>query len=175
MIWAADLFVVQTLTFQSLYVIVFIGHGRRQLLHFEVTDHPSAAWVWRQLIEATPGGRRPDYLIRDRDRVWGADFVARASAIGIETLLTPVRAPNANSIADRVIGTLRRECLDHLIIFGELHLETVLSEFFVYYNRDRPHRALRLRTPLPRHTPVGGEVQSRPILGGLHHVYERAA
>ena len=174
-IWAADLFVVQTLTFQSLYVIVFIGHGRRQLLHFEVSDHPSAAWVWRQLIEATPWGRRPDYLIRDRDRVWGGDFVTRASAIGIETLLTPVRAPNANSIGERVIGTLRRDCLDHLIIFGERHLRAVLAEFVTFYNHERPHRALGLETPTASLRPISGEVQSRPILGGLHHVYERAA
>ncbi len=170
-IWAADLFVVQTLTFQTLYVIFFISHGRRQLLHFEVTAHPSAAWVWRQLIEATPWDRKPDHLIHDRDRVWGGDFAVRAAALGIKSLLTPVRAPNANSIGERVVGTLR----DHLIILGERHLRAVLAEFVNYYNRERPHRTLRLETPVMSARSSGGEVKSRPILGGLHHVYERAA
>ena len=174
-IWAADLFVVHTLSFHTLYVIFFISHDRRQLIHFEVAAHPNAAWIWRQVLEATPWGRWPRYLIRDRDRVWGSDFAARAAAIGIETVLTPFRAPNANSIGERVVGTLRRECLDHMIIFSERHLKNVLTEFVGYYNRDRPHRALRLETPLPANNPAGGEVQTRPVLGGLHHVYERAA
>ncbi len=174
-IWAADLFVVQTLTFQTLYVIFFISHGRRQLLHFEVTAQSNAAWVWRQLIEATPWDRKPDHLIHDRDRVWGGDFAVRAAALGINSLLTPVRAPNANSIGERVVGTLRRECLDHLIILGERHLRAVLAEFVSYYNRERPHRTLHLETPVMSARSSGGEIQSRPILGGLHHVYERAA
>jgi transposase InsO family protein len=110
-IWASDLFTVQTLTFKTLYVVLFIAHGRRELIHFGVTAHPTAAWVWRQLVEATPWGRRPRHLIRDRDRVYGADFRDRAKALGIETVLTPVRAPRVNAVAERVIGTLRRECL----------------------------------------------------------------
>ena len=174
-IWAADLFVVHTLTFHTLYVIFFISHDRRQLIHFEVTAHPTAAWIWRQVLEATPWGRRPAFLIRDRDRVWGTDFPARSAAIGIETVLTPFRAPNANSIAERVVGTIRRECLDHMIIFSEQHLKNVLTEFVTYYNRDRPHRTLCLQTPLPGATPTAGHVQTRRVLGGLHHVYERAA
>src|SRR5919109_743118 len=143
-LWAADLLTVQTLTFKTLYVLVFIAHGRRELVHVNVTANPTAAWVWRQLIEATPWGRQPRYLLRDRDAVYGGDFRARARRIGIEPLLTPIRAPRANAIAERVVGTLRRECLDHLIILDEQHLRSVLMEFVGYYNLGRPHRTLRL-------------------------------
>lgn len=174
-IWAADLFVVQTLRFQTLYVIFFISHGRRQLMHLEVTAHPTAAWVWRQLIEATPWDRQPTYLIHDRDRVYGADFAAKAAAIGIKSIRTPIQAPNANSVGERVVRTFRRECLDHLIILSERHLRSVLAEFVAYYNQDRPHRALDLETPVPSSRSLSGEIRCRPVLGGLHHVYERAA
>ena len=98
-IWAADLFTVQTLTFRTLYVLLFIAHGRRELVHLNVTAHPTAAWVWRQLVEATAWGRRPRYLLRDRDAVYGGDFAERAAALGIETLLAPVRAPRAKGDA----------------------------------------------------------------------------
>ena len=174
-IWAADLFVVQTLTFQTLYVIFFISHGSRQLVHFEVTAHPTAAWVWRQLIEATPWDRKPRYLIHDRDRVWGADFGQRASGLAIKSLRTPIRAPRANSIAERWVGTARRECLDHLIPISERHLRRVLVEFLNYYNHDRPHRSLGLQAPFPSSPSSQGEIIVRPVLGGLHHVYDRAA
>ena len=180
-IWAADLLVVQTLTFKTLYVLLFIAHGRRELVHLAVTAHPTAAWVWRQLVEATPWDRRPKHLIRDRDRVYGGDFRQRAAALGIETVLTPVRAPRANAVAERVIGTLRRECLDHVIPLGESHLRAVLAEYADYYNRDRPHRTLHLETPRPRERPRAGprlvapSIRARPVLGGLHHVYEPAA
>ena len=174
-IWAADLFVVQTLTFRVLYVLVFIAHGRRELLHLAVTAHPTAAWIWRQLVEATPWGRRPKHLIRDRDSAYGGDFRQRTGELGIETVLTPVRAPRANAVAERVIGTLRRECLDHVIPLDERHLHAILAEFVVYYNRDRPHRTLRLETPLPTARSPTGAVRTRSVLGGLHHTYARAA
>jgi putative transposase len=127
-IWAADLLTVQTLTFRTLYVLFFISHGRRELVHVRVTAHPTAAWVWRQLIEATSWGRRPNHLIRDRDRVYGRDFASRAKALGIQTLLTPFRAPQANAIAERVVRTLRNDCLDHVLILNERHLRIVLAE-----------------------------------------------
>ena len=175
-IWAADLCTVQTLTFKTLYVLVLIAHGRRDLVHLNVTAHPTAAWVWRQLVEATAWGRRPRFLLRDRDAVYGGDFAQRAAALGIETLLTPVRAPRANAVAERVIGTLRRECLDHLIVLNERHLRAVLAEFIRYYNRDRPHRTLQLAAPPPSEPLTAtGPIRARPVLGGLHHVYERAA
>jgi len=174
-IWAADLFTLQTMTFRTLYVLFFITHGQRELLQVIVTAHPTAAWVWRQLVEATAWGRRPRHLVRDRDAVSGGDFAARAEALGIETVLTPVRAPRANAIAERVVRTLRNECLDHVLVLNEAHLGAVLREYVTYYNTARPHRSLGLTPPQPgerRHT---GPIRSRPILGGLHHVYERAA
>ena len=116
---AADFFTVQTLTFKTLYVFFFITHARRRIVHFNVTAHPTAPWMWRQLLEATPWGQQPRYLIRDRDRSYGGAFIGKARAIGIKTVLTAVRAPKANAIAERVVGTLRRECLDHLIIVNE--------------------------------------------------------
>ena len=173
-IWAADLFVVQTLTFQTLYVHFMISHDRRRLLHFDVTAHPTTAWVWRQLIEATPWGQHPSYLIHNRDRVYGAGFATRIAALGIESIRTPVRSPLANAIGERVVRTLREEALDHILPLSERH-GSVLAEFVAYYNQDRPHRSLGLETPVPRQRPVDGEVVSRPVLGGLHHVYERAA
>ena len=166
---------VQTLTFRTLYVLVFISHARRELVHVNVTASPTAAWIWRQLIAATPWGRTPRYLVRDRDAVYGRDFVGRARGLGVEAVLTPIQAPRANAIAERVVGTLRRECLDHLVILNEPHLRAVLSEFVRYYNDARPHRTLSLETPRPAVHPTAGRIRSRPILGGLHHVYERAA
>jgi transposase InsO family protein len=174
-IWASDLLTVQTVTFRTLYVLLFVSHGRRALVHLNVTASPTAAWVWRQLIAATPWGRAPRYLIRDRDAVYGGDFVHRARALGIKTVLTPVRAPRANAIAERLVGTLRRECLDSMIVVNEQHLRAVLTEFVRYYNLERPHRALVLETPTPLARARAGPVRSRPVLGGLHHVYERAA
>jgi transposase InsO family protein len=127
-IWAADLFVVQSLTFKTLYVLLFITHGRRALVHLNVTAHPTAAWVWRQVVEATAWGKRPKHLIRDRDAVYGRDFRLRAKVLGIETVHTPVRSPRANAIAERVIGTLRRDCLDHVIPLSERHLWDTRTE-----------------------------------------------
>jgi putative transposase len=117
-IWAADRFVAQTLTFQTLHVIFFIffiSHGSRQLVHFYGTTHPTAAWVWQQLIEAIQWDRKPRYLIHDHDRVWGADVSRRSSELGIQSLRTPIQGPRVNSIAERWVSTARRECFDHLI------------------------------------------------------------
>jgi transposase InsO family protein len=113
--------------------------------------------------------------VRDRDAVYGSDFRERARRLGIETLVTPIRAPRATAIAERVVGTLRRECLDHLIVLNERHLGAVLREYVAHYNAQRPHRSLALGPPQPAAQPGTGPVHSRPILGGLHHVYERAA
>jgi len=174
-IWAADFFTVQTLTFQTFYVFFVIGHDRRRILHWNVTWYPSAPWVWRQILAATPWNQHPRFLIRDRDRTYGADFLTKASAIGITTVLTPVRAPKANAIAERVIGTIRRECLDHLIVLNERHLQRVLREYLAYYNGTRPHQSLSNEPPAgPRGLSWSAESQrlvSRPILGGLHHEY----
>jgi transposase InsO family protein len=166
---------VPTLTFKTLYVLVFIAHGRRELVHVNVTANPTAAWVWRQVIEATPWSQKPRHLLHDRDAVYGRDFRRRAHRIGIDSIATPVRAPQANAVVERVIGTLRRECLDHLIILDEHHLSWVLGEFVAHYNGERPHRMLGLQTPEAKPRPVTGPIRSRPVLNGLHHVYERVA
>jgi transposase InsO family protein len=178
-LWAADLCTVQTLAFKTLYVLVYvlvlIAHGRRELTRVAVTARPTAAWLWRQLVEATPWGRRPRFLLRDRDAVYGGEYGTKLKGLGIEQLLTPVRAPRANAVAERVIGTLRRECLDYVLVVNERHLRWVLAEFADHYNRERPHRTLRLETPLPASRSPTGPIRVRPVLGGLHHVYERAA
>ena len=144
-----------------------------------MTAHPTAPWVWRQIIQATPWNATPRFLIRDRDRSYGRDFVRRARAIGIATVLTPIQAPQANALAERVIGTIRRECLDHLIVVNERHLRGVLGEYIAYYNTARPHRSLGLRPPSgPRGLPAPSErdrVVADPVLGGLHQVYRWAA
>ena len=174
-IWAVDLLTVQTVTFKTLYVLVFISHARRELVHLNVVASPTAAWVWRQLIAATPWGRAPRYLVRDRDAVYGRGFGERARRLGIATLLTPVRAPRANAIAERLVGTLRRECLDHLVVVNERHLRTILIEFVRFYNEQRPHRTLAMETPVPVVRATTGAIRASPVLSGLHHVYERAA
>ena len=178
-IWAADFFTVQTLTFRTLYVFVVLGHQRREIVYWNVTAHPTAAWVWQQIIEATPWSTTPRFLIRDRDRSYGGDFVRRARAIGIQTVLTPVHAPQANALAERVFGTIRRECLDHLIVLNEAHLRRVLREYVAYYNDARPHRSLALEPPAgPRVLAPPSRrasVVGAPVLGGLHHVYDWAA
>jgi transposase InsO family protein len=174
-IWAADLFVVQTIGFQTLYVFFLVRHERRELIHLNVTANPTAAWIWRQAIEATAWGRRPRHLIRDRDKVYGDDFGSKLAGAGIREVRTPYRAPLANSVAERVVRTLRQECLDHVIVLNERHLLVLLTEFVCYYNHDRPHRTIELETPVPSPPISHGDVVSRPILGGLHHVYARAA
>jgi putative transposase len=174
-IWAADLLVVQTLTFKTLYVLFFIRHQRRGLVHLNVTPHPTVAWVWQQLLNATPDGRQPRYLIHDGDGVYGLDFDARLGGLGIRGIRTPVLAPKANAVAERMVRTFRRECLDHLIVLNQDQLLTILREFVAYYNRDRPHRSLGLGTPEVRDRRKSGVLRCHSILGGLHHSYEWAA
>jgi transposase InsO family protein len=137
-IWAADFFTVQTLTLRTFYVFFVISHDRRRIMHWNVTAHPTAPWVWRQIIAATPWNTAPRFLIRDQDRSYGGDFVPRAAALGIETVLTPVRAPKANAIAERVIGTIPRDCLDHLIVLTERHLRRILREYVASWGCKTP-------------------------------------
>lgn len=174
-IWAADLFVVQTIGMQPLYVFFFISHRRRELVHFNVTANPTAAWVWRQAIEATGFGRQPQHLIHDRDNVYGGEFGTKLAAIGIADIRTPYRAPLANSVAERVVRTFRQECLDHFIVLNERHLRAMLTDYVHYYNHDRPHRTLDLETPVPSPPMSHGVVVGRSIMSGLHHAYARAA
>lgn len=174
-IWAADLFVVQTVSYRILYVFFLLRHDRREWIHFNVTASPTAAWIWRQVLEATPLGRHPQFLIHDRDAVYGANFDERLATLGIRGVRTPPRAPKANAIGERIVRTIRTECLDHVIVINEAHLRNVLAEFADYYNRERPHRSLGLESPVSRAARSNGRIVSRSVLGGLHHAYARAA
>jgi len=175
---ATRLFTVHALWFQTLYVFFFVAHDRRTVMHVNFTAHPTATWVWRQLINATPWNTGPRYLIRDRDRSYGGDFVARARRIGIRTVLTPIATPQASAVAERLVRTFRRECLDHIVVINERHLRHVLHEFVRQYNAARPHQTLELDVPEPGIDPpaeLHGPILSRPALGGLTHEYERRA
>jgi putative transposase len=174
-IWAADLFVVHTIGMQSLYVFFFISPLRRELVQFNVTANPTAAWIWRQTIEATAWGRQPQHLIHDRDNVRRLNSpVVSDRACGYLRCRWQ-RAWSQSQRRRRVVRTFRQECLDHVIVLNEQHLRALLTEFVHYYNHDRPHRTLELQTPVPSPPMLGGAVVSRLILGGLHHSYARAA
>ena len=170
---AIDMCVVPTVSFDCLFAFLVVGHGRRQLLWFEVTRHPTAEWLARQITEAFPWASAPGYLVRDNDRAYGHVFTARVSAMGIRDRPISPGSPWQNGIAERLIGTLRRECLDQIFIFGEAHLRRVLSAYAAYYNQTRPHLALQKDAPFRRAIRRIGNVAAIPILGGLHHQYVR--
>ena len=170
---AIDLCVVPTVTFDRLFAFLVVGHGRRRLLWFEVTRHPTAEWLARQITEAFPWISAPAYLVRDNDRAYGHVFTARVRAMGIRDRPITPGSPWQNGVAERLIGTLRRECLDHLVIFGEAHLRRVLSAYAAYYNQSRTHLALQKNSPLERAVQRVGEVAAIPVLAGLHHRYVR--
>ena len=155
-------------------MFVIVALGSRQIVHFAVTRSPTDAWVAQQLRNATPFGEGPRYLIRDNDSKYGPSF-ARAAA-GIEVLRTPYRAPKANAICERFLGSLRRECLDHILILGEDHLRHALKEYLRYFDRARPHQGIGQSIPCPPESlPKSGRVIALPVLGGLHHDYSRRA
>ena len=178
-IWACDLFTVHTLWFRTLYVFFVIHHGTREVLHTRVTAHPTAQWLSQQMVEACGEREPPRYLIHDRDGSYGTQFNRRVGSLGIRQIRTPVKAPKANAIAERWIGTVRAECLEHVFVFGHRHLQILLNEYRPYYNRWRPHRSLGHRAPCPALTEAepgsAGQIVAEPILGGLHHVYRMAA
>jgi transposase InsO family protein len=170
---AIDLCIVPTVTFERLFAFLVVGHDRRRLLRIEVTRHPMAEWLARQMTEAFPWASAPAYLVRDNDRAYGRAFTTRVMAMGIRDHPISPRSPWQNGIVERLIGTLRRECLDHVVVFGEHHLRCVLFNFAAYYNQTRPHRSLQKDAPLRRAVQRIGEVAVIPILGGLHHQYVR--
>ena len=170
---AIDMCVVPTVTFERVFAFWVLGHGRRQLLWFEVTRHPTAQWLARQIVEAFPWETAPGYLIRDNDRAYGKVFIARVKAMGIRDRPISPRSPWQNGYAERLIGTLRRECLDHVVVLSEAHLRRILSVYADYYNQTRPHLALQKDAPLRRAVQRIGGVIAIPILGGLHHQYFR--
>ncbi len=170
---AIDFCIVPTVTFERLFALLVVGHDRRRLLWIEVTRHPTAEWLARQITEAFPWATAPKYLIRDNDGAYGHAFTARMRAMGIRDRPISPGSPWQNGIAERLIGTLRRECLDHIIITGEDHLRRVLSAYANYYNHTRPHRSLQKNAPLRRPIQRAGEIAAVPILSGLHHQYVR--
>ena len=174
---ALDFFTVPTATFRVLFVLVLLTHGRRRLIHFNVTEHPTAEWTARQLLETCAQDEAPRYLIRDRDRVYGARFSRQAKTLHIGEVVIAPRSPWQNAYAERVIGSIRRECLDHIVVIGERHLRGILSKYVGYYNRTRTHLALSKDAPEHRtvqRSSEGGVVEF-PRVGGLHHEYVRRA
>jgi len=170
---AIDLFVVPTISFRLLYCLLIVGHGRRQILWFGVTSHPTAEWTANQITEACGWEQVPRYLIRDRDRAYGQVFIRRLRSMGIRDRPTSPRSPWQNGYAERLIGSIRRECIDHIVVVGERHLRHVLLSYMNYYNETRTHLSLDKDAPFTRAVAKAGRIIARPILGGLHHQYAR--
>src|ERR1700681_1551762 len=171
---AMDLFVVPTIGFDLLYALVIVRLDRRDLISINVTANPTAEWVARQITEAFPWDEAPHYLIRDRDRIYGAVVTRRLRAMGIRDKPTAPASPWQNGFAERLIGSIRRECVDHIIVLGEVHLRQILKSYARYYNDIRTHRSLDKDPPVTRQIQRTGIISSHAILGGLHHHYARA-
>jgi transposase InsO family protein len=172
-IGAIDLFVVPTIAFQQLFAFLVLGLDRRQLLWFAVTRNPTAEWLARQITEAFPWDSAPKYLIRDNDKAFGVVFKARVRAMGIRDRPTSLRSPWQNGYVERLIGSIRRECTDHLLVFNADHLRRILAKYASYYNEVRTHVSLGKDTPCRRPIERFGDIVAYPILGGLHHRYTR--
>src|SRR6266566_6209638 len=172
-----DFFTVPTLRFQVLYVFLVLAHDRRRIVHCNVTAHPTAQWTGQQLREAFPLAQLPRYHLRDRDKIFGDTFREQVKDMNIEEVLSAPQSPWQRAYVERVIGSIRRECLDHVIVFGEASLRRTLSSYFSYYHQTRPHLSLDKDAPEPRpiQGPKLGRVVAVPQLGGLHHRYERRA
>jgi transposase InsO family protein len=170
---AMDLFVVPTIGFNLLYVLVIVQLARRELVWVNVTAHPTAEWIARQLTEAFPWTEAPRYLLRDQDGIYGAAVTRRLRAMGIRDKPISPGSPWQNGFAERLIGSIRRECVDHILVLGERHLHRTLQSYARYYNRSRVHRALNKDAPFHRAIERLGAITSTPVLGGLHHQYCR--
>jgi len=170
---AIDLFVVPTVSFRLLYGLLIVRLGRRQILWLGVTAHPTAEWIANQLTEACGWEQVPRDLIRDRDRCYGNAFIRRVRSLGIRDHPTSPRSPWQNGYAERLIGSIRRECLDHIVVFGEEHLRHVLLSYMDYYNAARTHLSLCKDAPVQRRIQRFGAIEAQPVLGGLHHQYVR--
>jgi transposase InsO family protein len=168
-----DLFIVPTIGFDLLYALVIVRLDRRDLVWINVTANPTAEWVARQIAEAFPWNEAPRYLVRDRDRIYGAIVTRRLRAMGIRDKPIAPASPWQNGFAERLIGSIRRECVDHIVVWGEVHLRRILRSYARYYNDIRTHRSLDKDAPSHRPVQRIGIVGSRPILGGLHHQYIR--
>jgi hypothetical protein len=174
---AIDMFVAVSVSFRLLYVMIILAHGRRRIVRFDVTQHPTAAWLSQQVVEAFPWDTAPSFLLRDRDALYGSVFSKRVATMEVTEVVTAPSSPWQNTHVERVIGSIRRECLDHVVIFNERHLRRVLSSYVDYYQRTRTHLSLDKNCPDPR--PIQprriGRVVAIPQVGGLHHRNERLA
>jgi putative transposase len=172
-----DFFTVPTARLRVLFVFVVLAHNRRRVVHFNVTAHPTAAWTTQQIVDAFPDDSAPAYLIRDRDRVHGQPFRHRLKGMGIEEVLTAPHSPWQNPFAERLIGSIRRECLNHVLVLGERHLRRILTQYLAYYHQARTHLALDKDAPdlRPIEFPAAGRIVQLPEVGGLHHRYVRRA
>jgi putative transposase len=173
---ATDLFVVPTVTFRLLFVLIILAHDRRRLLHVAVTEHPTATWTAQQLRNAFPGNEAPRYLQHDRDAVFAA-VATTTAAMNIQAVRTAARSPWQNAYVERVIGSIRRECLDHVIVVNAAGLHRVLTDYVAYYMRARTHLGLGKDAPITRPvmSPSAGRIVATPHVGGLHHRYDRVA
>ena len=176
-IGAIDFLTVPTITFKTLYIFIVLSLDRRRVVHFHVTRHPTADWTALQLFQAFPFDTAPKYLIRDRDKIYGQEVLETIHCLGMKDRPTSPRSPWQNGHCERMVGTLKRECLNHMIIFNEKHAKRVIREFLIFYHDDRTHQGLGQQTPGGRkiEPPEMGPVKCRPVLGGLHHRYYRKA
>ena len=158
-----------------LFVFLVLEHRRREVLHFNVTEHPTATWTSQQIVEAFVDRDAPRYLIRDRDGVYGNEVRLRIASLSIEEVLTAPRSPWQNPYAERLIGSIRRDCLNQFVILNARHLKRTLASYFAYYHGSRTHLGLDKQCPFPRRVSSMGRIFEIPQLGGLHHRYERVA
>jgi transposase InsO family protein len=172
---ATDFFTVPTVRMRVLFVFIVLEHHRRRVLHFGVTEHPTAEWVGQQVVEAFAEREAPRYLIRDRDASYGNEFRRRVQSLGVREVITAPRSPWQNAFAERLIGSIRRECLDHVVVLNERHLRRLLKKYLAYYHGSRTHLALKKDAPEPRAVMSQGKIVAIPQVGGLHHRYERRA
>ena len=174
---AIDFFTVPTVVFRVLYIFIVLRHGDRKILHFNITPSPSVQWTANQIVQTFPYDSTPRFLLRDRDSIYDQSFRDRVGRMGIEEVIIAYKSPWQNPFVERVIGSLRREYLDHLIILNESQLHRILGEYMEYYNLVRPHLSLARNSPVPRSVepPEHGPVIGEAVLGGLHHRYSRAA
>jgi putative transposase len=170
-----DFFTVPTVTMKVLFVFIVLEHRRREVLHFNVTEHPTATWTSQQIVEAFADRDAPRYLIRDRDGVYGDEVHLRIASLHIEGVLTAPQSPWQNPYAERLIGSIRRDCLNHFVILNARHLKRTLASYFAYYHGSRTHLGLDKQCPFPRRVSSMGRIVELPHLGGLHHRYERVA
>jgi hypothetical protein len=170
---AIDLFVIPTMSFRLLFGLLILRHDRRDIVWLGVTAHPTAEWIARQLTEAFGWETVPQYLLRDRDQAYGDAFIERVRAMGIRDRPVAARSPWQNGHCERAIGSIRRDCLDHVVVFGERHLRHLLQCYADYYNQSRTHLSLSKDAPAGRQIQSVGRIQPTPVLGGLHHRYVR--